>query len=106
MVTKRQLLVYTRYYKGEAECPPNVKRLENGESLWEMERSWVTDTINNTLPPHILTEYATYAFKKVPSGTGLPVPMLAYLFHRLSKWSFSLSSCAETFPDFIKKYYG
>jgi len=106
MVTKRQLLVYTRYYKGENECPERLKRIENGEALWEIERDWVNDTLNHSIDDDVYTNYCTYAFDKVPSNSGYPVMLLAYLFYRQSKWSQSLESCAEYFPTFLKKYYG
>lgn len=105
MATKAQYLVFTKYYKGEEECPPKISAKENGAILWCYERSWVYDSINHRLGGEYIIEYIAYVGDKVPADVGYPISLLAYLFHCISKWSYSLESCADGFYDFLKKYY-
>ncbi len=105
MATKSQLLVFTKYYKGEEVCPLKIQTQENGAFLWGHEQAWVNDSLNHRLNGEYITEYIAYIGDKVPADTGYPISLLAYLFHSISKWSYSLESCADGFYDFLKKYY-
>ena len=105
MATKEQLLVFTKYYKGEDNCPAKIRAKKNGAFLWQYEQDWVNDSLNHRLDGGYITEYITYVGDKVPADVGYPISLLAYLFHCIGKWSYSLESCANGFYDFLKEYY-
>ncbi len=94
-----------RYYKGENKCPENIRAKKNGAILWDYERNWVNDSLNHRLTDEYITEYIAYVGDKVPADIGYPISLLAYLFHCIGKWSYSLESCANGFYDFLKEYY-
>ncbi|MCM1034941.1 MAG: hypothetical protein NC229_08505 [Bacteroides sp.] len=106
-MTKEQLLVFTKYYKGEERCPAHIQKKENGAALWDIERGWVLETLNNSIGSDILQEYVGYVStpNKVKDDRGLPLSLLMYLFHRIGKWDYSLQSTADGFQDFLKTYY-
>lgn len=105
MATKAQFLVFTKYYKGEEVCPAKIRAQKNGAFLWEYERDWVNDSLNHRLNGEYITEYVANVGDKVPADVGYPISLLAYLFHCVAKWSYSLESCADSFYDFLKEYY-
>lgn len=105
METKAQLLGFTKYYKGEKECPERVRKMPDGQMLWAIEQNWVSETLNHTIHSDAISEYVGYTNGKMPTQTGLPISLLAYIFHRMSKWSYSLENLANEFPNFIQTHY-
>lgn len=105
MAIKRQLLVFTRYYKGEEECPAHIKSKPNGEFYWETERLWVNDSLNNNINKEFMIELLKFVEPPVPAEYGIPTSLLAYLFHRISKWDYSPANCGARFRDVVVKEY-
>lgn len=105
MATKAQLLVFTKYYKGEDECPEHIRSMPYGRTLWQIEEDWVTETLNHTICSDVIPEYIAYTHGKMPTQTGLPISLLAYIFRRMGKCAYSISDLANEFPDFIKTHY-
>lgn len=105
MANKSQYLVFTRFYKGEAECPDRLKSRNNGEYLWGIERDWVSESLNNSLSDEFVEDYIRYVDPKVDAELGIPVSLLAYIFHRTSKWKYSIADWGRNFTSFIKEEY-
>lgn len=105
MANKRQLLVFTRYYKGEEECPAHIKSKTNGEFYWNTERIWVLDSLNHKISEEYTREVLQFAEPPVPAEYGIPISLLGYIFHRVAKWEQSLADCGSTFRDLIINEY-
>lgn len=105
MAIKRQLLVFTRYYKGEEECPAHIKSKPNGEFYWDTERIWVHDSLDHKVSEEYTKEVLQFAKPPVPAEYGIPISLLGYIFHRLTKWEQSLSGCGSKFRDIILTEY-
>lgn len=106
MATKEMYLVFTRFYKGEDECPAaTARRCNNGEYLWGIERDWVSECLRDISHSEYIEEYIRYVNPMVNSQYGIPVSLLAYIFHRISKWQNSIEDWGLHFNEFIEKQY-
>ena len=104
MANKQQLLVFTRFYKGENECPA---RFVGGraEDLWSIERDWVSESLADHVNAEYAEDYIRYVKPKVPAEYGIPISLLAYIFHRLGKYHYSIADWGTKFTAFIKDEY-
>ena len=105
MDNKSQYLVFTRFYKGEAECPEHIKKRKNGEFYWDVERGWVEDAVNHRIDTGCQREYLAYVKPDVPAEYGIPLSLLAYIFIRAGKMAYSMSDFGAKFAELIKTDY-
>lgn len=86
--TKKDLLPFCRYYKGEKERPK-----ETNELFWEYEKVWVENsenpkedsenfkTVSGWLDDYLKADLAAFS-----NGDGVPISLKALLFNRYMHW--------------------
>lgn len=106
-MTTDELIKQCRYYKGEKRCPFESEQGDNRPSIWFYEKSWVEDMLAIGTPAFDV-EVAEYdAYKAGESiSTTLPKTLLARLFNRYAKGSYSMADAAMTFKSFYGLWYG
>ena len=79
---KKEYLPFCLYYKGEKECPKDVKA-----SFWEYEKKWIElsvkkdDSLGN-----MLNDYIAYGLSEFEQMDNTPITLKALLFNRYSHW--------------------
>lgn len=86
--SKKDLLPFCRYYKGEKERPKGVNEL-----FWEYEKKWVEVSKNpkegsnnfNTAS-YWLDDYLRADLASFSNDDGVPITLKALLFNRYTHW--------------------
>ena len=94
-----------RYYRGEDECPKETGKFPNGGYYWDIERGWILENHYHYPSEEYVQEYMAYVKPEVPEEYGIPLSLLAEIFHRVSKWSFSLANLGAEFRELIETEY-
>lgn len=100
------LLASCRYYKGETECPFVAKDGDNRPSFWYWEKGWFFDALRGSDFSEQLSEFRRYGVRDLLSGVNMDETLLAELFHRWSKWAYSVKDALPNFASMILKTYG
>ena len=103
MVTsKKDLLPFCRYYKGEKKCPKEINA-----NFWEYEKIWVElsenpqegsanfNEISNWLDEYMSTNLTSF------DNDGVPVTLKALLFNRYTHWM----QTNDGFKEWYKENY-
>ena len=98
----KDAIAFCHYYKGEDECPFK----DNDKSfLWNYERAWVYDMVNNTSLAGSIGEYIACGLTDFNDDDGVPLSLKAVLFNRFAKSFQSMESAVVPFMAFYKHYY-
>lgn len=86
--TKKDLLPFCRYYKGEKECPK-----ETNELFWGYEKVWVETSENPKengdnfkIASDWLDDYLRASLSSFSNDDGVPITLKALLFNRYTHW--------------------
>lgn len=97
---KEDYLRFCKYYKGESECPKDVKI-----SFWEYEKKWIELSMQkDDSLGHMLDDYIAYGLREFEQMDNTPITLKSLLFNRYSHWE----GCdIDDFKQWYKKeYYG
>lgn len=74
---KKDFLPFCRYYKGEKECPKDIKI-----SFWEYERAWIDLSVDkDEMLGNMLDEYIAAGLSEFEMRDGMP--LASRIFARL-----------------------
>ena len=92
---KKDFLPFCRYYKGEKECPKDIKI-----SFWEYERAWIDLSVDkDEMLGNMLDEYIAAGLSEFEMQDDTPIILKAYLFNRFCQYSERIDI------DAFKKFY-
>lgn len=94
---REKLIPMCRYYKGEEDCPSELK--ENKSLLWSYERTWVEDMSQSyTNGDDWRKTYEEYHLETFAKKHNIPATLTGLLFNRYMHWG----SGHETTEGFIQ----
>lgn len=96
----KKLLESCRYYKGESECPQNIKDAGK-ESLWQYELFWAAN-FNGTFDDN--GEYEWH-LKDFESNDGVPITLKRVLFNRFIQGAWNVQESVEPFKTWYNNTY-
>lgn len=101
-----ELLPLCKFYSG-GEKPPAYLKPEQAE-FFVLEKEWVRfmlDGMDDEFNSENIAEYAHYVTPLMSDLHGAPLSLMAYMFVRSGKQSFTLKEHAPWFVEQIQKWY-
>ena len=97
------LLQYTRYYRGEKECPESCPH----SNIWSYEKMWVEKEEERDENDGRVLEYKQDVLPLYNEDDGIPLTLKAMLYNRYSQWvgGYSLESDVRGFVKFLHQHY-
>jgi hypothetical protein len=96
----QQLISKCRYYRGEDECPLQIKDKEKC-NLWYYESLWVEwkgEYEDNG-------EYEYHGLHDFEANDGVPLSLKKILFNRFTYWGGGYGNDAELFKEWYLRHY-
>lgn len=101
---KTDLIEMCKYYNGE-EVNPYESKDNNKSMLWNYEKAWVYDSLNETDYTEMMNDYSEVGLLRFNTSDNTPTSYKALLFNRLSKGSQSIVDSIPYFKEFYNTYY-
>lgn len=101
-----ELLPLCKFYCG-GEKPPAYLKPEQAE-FFVLEKEWVRfmlDGMDDEFNSENIIHYTHYVTPLMEDLHGAPLSLMAYMFVRSGKYSFTLEDHAKWFVEQIKKWY-
>ena len=98
---KSELIEMCKYYDGEETCTYDDNDIA---MLWNYERAWVYDDLNNVDYTEMMYDYAEVGLLRFKLDN-TPTSYKALLFNRLSRGSQSMIDCVPYFKEFYDIHY-
>lgn len=99
MATKKALLVFTRYYKGEDKNPFEIGTTE--DTLWFYEKIWV-ESMGSDRGEFI--EFLQNVWPKIDHDSGIPIGLISLLYSRYAHNAYDAYG-DETINGFKKMFF-
>ena len=100
------LLTFCRYYKGEEECPAELK--ETGASnFWNYEKYWVDSEDLRDEKGYNTKGYIEHGLKDFCSDDGVPITLKALFYNRYSHWvgGYGIEEDVKNFKNWYLENY-
>lgn len=98
------LLHYTRYYKGEKQCPEFCPH----PNIWSYEKIWVENEEERAEDHPRVLEYKRYVLPFYNEEDGIPLSLKALLYNRYTHWSSGSCTIEDEvrgFKEFLRENY-
>ena len=104
---KEALLASCKYFKGEDQCPFPSRIGDNSQALWFVEKTWVEDmmSLGESAFALEIEEFDAYGAFTGIVPDGRPKTLLARIFNRYAKCSYSMKEAAAEFHTFYGLWY-
>jgi hypothetical protein len=101
-----ELLPLCKFYCGSEKPPAFLKPVQ--VDFFQFEQEWVRFMLNgmdDEFNSENITEYTHYVTPLMGDLQGAPLSLMAYMFVRSGKYSFSLKDHAPCFVEQVQKWY-
>ena len=103
-MTRKELIGFCRYYKGEKENPFSISPVWY---IWNIEKEWVDKMIINNAECQdlslALNHYVSYGFKDFEKNDHIPITLKSMLLSLLEKWNEGMVTDKD-FREFYDKW--
>lgn len=100
---REELIKQCRYYKGDRINPFSSDRNKN--TLWFYERAWLNEMLSSFDFSDMINDMSRVGLGEFAASFDMPVTLVALLFNRYAKDSNSMAETAQSFREFLPKYY-
>lgn len=102
--SKKDLIQFCRYYKGEKEPPKDINRWWGYEKHWvEMSATPKEDNCEYNTLCEYLDNYVSAGLAQYNSSDGVPVTLKALIYDRCKHFGGSVESFKQTYENDYKK---